>query len=230
MSFLKVFDRAAGAIKSGGTTRRAAKMVVLDADHPDIEDFVNWKVREERKVADLVVGSRMFEKHINAIISAAHDTRVPEAARLDPALNRILRNAMREAIAPAIPTGATQNALDYARQGYTRLEVEQYDTGLGFRSVRYGFGSELEQLGSPDQRVLRRARSATAIGRLTSRTNGDVVKTHQGARNCGNRSLSPPGSAPIPACNSTTRFKSGTPARTTNESTLQIRALPVTRS
>ena len=54
MSFLKVFDRAAGAIKSGGTTRRAAKMVVLDADHPDIETFINWKVLEERKVAALI--------------------------------------------------------------------------------------------------------------------------------------------------------------------------------
>jgi len=128
MSFLKVFDRAAGAIKSGGTTRRAAKMVVLDADHPDIEDFVNWKVREERKVADLVVGSRMFEKHVNAIISAAHDTRVPEHARLDPALNASLRHAIRDAIALGIPSGATQSALDYARQGYTQLEVEQYDT------------------------------------------------------------------------------------------------------
>ncbi|MCZ6835685.1 MAG: vitamin B12-dependent ribonucleotide reductase, partial [Planctomycetota bacterium] len=51
MSFLRIGDRAAGAIKSGGTTRRAAKMVCLDADHPDIESFVNWKVREELKVA-----------------------------------------------------------------------------------------------------------------------------------------------------------------------------------
>ena len=58
MSFLKIGDRAAGAIKSGGTTRRAAKMVILDADHPDIEQFVNWKVREELKVAALVSGSR----------------------------------------------------------------------------------------------------------------------------------------------------------------------------
>jgi ribonucleotide reductase alpha subunit len=128
MSFLKVFDRAAGAIKSGGTTRRAAKMVVLNADHPDIEDFVNWKVREERKVADLVVGSRIFEKHVNAIVAAAHDTRVPEHARLDPALNTSLRLAIREAIALGIPSGATQSALDYARQGYTHLEVERYDT------------------------------------------------------------------------------------------------------
>ena len=51
MSFLKIGDRAAGAIKSGGTTRRAAKMVCLDLDHPDIEEFINWKVKEEKKVA-----------------------------------------------------------------------------------------------------------------------------------------------------------------------------------
>jgi ribonucleoside-diphosphate reductase alpha chain len=56
MSFLKIGDRAAGAIKSGGTTRRAAKMVCLDLDHPDIESFVNWKVREELKVACLAEG------------------------------------------------------------------------------------------------------------------------------------------------------------------------------
>ncbi|MCH8201229.1 MAG: vitamin B12-dependent ribonucleotide reductase, partial [Chloroflexi bacterium] len=56
MSFLRIGDRAAGAIKSGGTTRRAAKMVCLDADHPDIEAFVNWKTREELKVAAMVEG------------------------------------------------------------------------------------------------------------------------------------------------------------------------------
>ena len=59
MSFLKIGDRAAGAIKSGGTTRRAAKMVVVDADHPDIEQYVNWKVFEEQKVAALVSGSKL---------------------------------------------------------------------------------------------------------------------------------------------------------------------------
>jgi ribonucleoside-diphosphate reductase alpha chain len=54
MSFLEVFDRAAGATKSGGTTRRAAKMVCLDMDHPEIEGFINWKVREERKAHALI--------------------------------------------------------------------------------------------------------------------------------------------------------------------------------
>ncbi|HTA40262.1 MAG TPA: LAGLIDADG family homing endonuclease, partial [Candidatus Acidoferrales bacterium] len=176
MSFLKVFDRAAGAIKSGGTTRRAAKMVVLDADHPDIEDFVTWKVREERKVADMVVGSRIFEKHINLIISAAHDTRVPEGARLDASLNPHLRKALREAISIGVPTGATQNALDYARQGYTRLEVEQYDTGWDSEAYATVSGQN-----SNNSIRLTNAFFNTLASdgdwHLTSRTKGDIVKT-----------------------------------------------------
>ena len=70
MSFLKIGDRAAGAIKSGGTTRRAAKMVVVDIDHPDIEDFINWKVNEEQKVAALVTGSKILAERLNAILKA----------------------------------------------------------------------------------------------------------------------------------------------------------------
>ena len=69
MGFLKIGDRAAGAIKSGGTTRRAAKMVIVDADHPDIEDFIQWKVIEEQKVASIVAGSKMHEKMLNGIFS-----------------------------------------------------------------------------------------------------------------------------------------------------------------
>jgi ribonucleoside-diphosphate reductase alpha chain len=62
MSFLKIGDRAAGAIKSGGTTRRAAKMVCLDLDHPDVEQFINWKVREEMKVAAMAEGIKKLPK------------------------------------------------------------------------------------------------------------------------------------------------------------------------
>src|SRR5262249_39650595 len=78
MSFLKIGDRAAGAIKSGGTTRRAAKMVVLDLDHPDIEEFINWKVIEEQKVAALVTGSKLLNLHLNAIMRACHQWARPE--------------------------------------------------------------------------------------------------------------------------------------------------------
>ena len=70
MSFLKIGDRAAGAIKSGGTTRRAAKMVICDMDHPDIEAFINWKVKEEQKVASLVAGSKLHEQKLNALFAA----------------------------------------------------------------------------------------------------------------------------------------------------------------
>ena len=74
MSFLKIGDRAAGAIKSGGTTRRAAKMVCLDLDHPDIETFISWKVNEEQKVAALVAGSSSHrQQHVNAVINACHE-------------------------------------------------------------------------------------------------------------------------------------------------------------
>ena len=71
MSWLKIGDRAAGAIKSGGTTRRAAKMVCLDMDHPDIGSFINWKVREELKVAALVEGLRVLKGTDESFTEAA---------------------------------------------------------------------------------------------------------------------------------------------------------------
>jgi len=136
MSFLRVGDRAAGAIKSGGTTRRAAKMCVLDLDHPDVETFINWKVSEEQKVADLVTGSIVCEKHLNAIMKAATNEALPEAARLDPSLNLELKSAMRAALSVGIPQGNVQYALDFARQGYKELKVETYDTN--WDSKAYG--------------------------------------------------------------------------------------------
>ena len=176
MSFLKVFDRAAGAIKSGGTTRRAAKMVVLNADHPDIEEFVTWKVREERKVADLVIGSRILQEELNAILAAAHDTRIPESARTDLALNSHLRDAVRKAINRGVPSGATQQALDYAKQGYTALQIDQYDTG--WDSEAYATVS-----GQNSNNSVRLANSFFDVldrdgdWELTSRTKGTTVKT-----------------------------------------------------
>jgi ribonucleoside-diphosphate reductase alpha chain len=136
MSFLKVGDRAAGAIKSGGTTRRAAKMVCLDLDHPDIEEFITWKVTEEQKVSDLVTGSIVCEKHLNAILAAANDERLPASARLDPALNPGLKAAIRAALGVGVPQANIQYALDFAKQGYKELIIETYDTN--WDSKAYG--------------------------------------------------------------------------------------------
>ncbi|HEX4611848.1 MAG TPA: LAGLIDADG family homing endonuclease [Urbifossiella sp.] len=127
MSFLKIGDRAAGAIKSGGTTRRAAKMVVLDLDHPDIEEFVNWKVTEEQKVADLVTGSRLMNKHLNAVLKAIH-THPAAAERHDPAKNAPLRKAILDARTALVPENYIARVMQLAKQGFTHLEVEEYDT------------------------------------------------------------------------------------------------------
>jgi ribonucleoside-diphosphate reductase alpha chain len=127
MSFLKIGDRAAGAIKSGGTTRRAAKMVVLDLDHPDIEEFINWKVVEEQKVADLVVGSHLLNRHVNAILRACQ--RWPKAEeRLDRSRNADLRKALAEAVAASVPASYIERVLQLARQGVTSIQFEEYDS------------------------------------------------------------------------------------------------------
>src|SRR5258705_5104306 len=98
MSFLKIGDRAAGAIKSDGTTRRAAKMVIVDADHPDIEDYIDWKVIEEQKVAALVAGSKLAAKHLNLIMAACREEDAGEdGASFDPAKNPALKREIRDA-------------------------------------------------------------------------------------------------------------------------------------
>ncbi|WP_434287625.1 vitamin B12-dependent ribonucleotide reductase [Celeribacter sp. SCSIO 80788] len=128
MGFLKIGDRAAGAIKSGGTTRRAAKMVICDMDHPDIEEFINWKVIEEQKVASIVAGSKMHERQLNAIFAAIRDWDGTEADAFDPAKNTALKAAIRGAKQVAIPETYVKRVLDYAKQGYSSIEFPTYDT------------------------------------------------------------------------------------------------------
>ena len=128
MGFLKIGDRAAGAIKSGGTTRRAAKMVICDMDHPDIEQFINWKVIEEQKVASLVAGSKLHEARLNDIFAAikAWDGTAQDAT--DPARNAALKAAIRAAKKAMIPDTYTNRVLQYARQGFSSIEFPTYDT------------------------------------------------------------------------------------------------------
>ncbi|HZV05328.1 MAG TPA: vitamin B12-dependent ribonucleotide reductase [Gemmataceae bacterium] len=127
MSFLKIGDRAAGAIKSGGTTRRAAKMVILDLDHPDIEEFINWKMIEEAKVAELVMGSRLLNRHLNAILKACVSWPNAEE-RLDRQRNHDLRKAIVEARTALVPVSYIERVLQLAEQGVTSLKLEEYNT------------------------------------------------------------------------------------------------------
>lgn len=128
MGFLKIGDRAAGAIKSGGTTRRAAKMVICDMDHPDIEAFINWKVIEEQKVASLVAGSKMHEARLNDIFAAIRSWDGDMAAATDPARNDALKAAIKAAKRVMIPETYVNRVLQYARQGFDSIEFPTYDT------------------------------------------------------------------------------------------------------
>jgi ribonucleoside-diphosphate reductase alpha chain len=126
MSFLKIGDRAAGAIKSGGTTRRAAKMVIVNIDHPDIEKFINWKVNEEQKVAALVAGSKLANKHLNAIIKTCRDG--DGEARFEPRENSALRREIRAARKAMIPENYIRRVIRLAQQGYASIDFQIFDT------------------------------------------------------------------------------------------------------
>jgi ribonucleoside-diphosphate reductase alpha chain len=128
MSFLKIGDRAAGAIKSGGTTRRAAKMVILDVDHPDVEQFVDWKVIEEQKVANLVTGSKVNQKHLRAILKACVNCEGSGDDCFDPEKNPVLRREIKAARRNHVPDNYIRRVIQFAKQGYTDLQFPIYDT------------------------------------------------------------------------------------------------------
>ncbi|MDX1739588.1 MAG: vitamin B12-dependent ribonucleotide reductase, partial [Alphaproteobacteria bacterium] len=117
-------------IKSGGTTRRAAKMVVVDIDHPDVEEFIGWKAIEEQKVASLVTGSKLHNKHLNQIMAACHleDNSLSDDARFDPKQNQALKEAIIAAQLVMIPQNAVKRLIDYAKQGFTSIDIPVYDT------------------------------------------------------------------------------------------------------
>ncbi|HNI20441.1 MAG TPA: vitamin B12-dependent ribonucleotide reductase, partial [Nitrospira sp.] len=140
MSFLKIGDRAAGAIKSGGTTRRAAKMVCLDLDHPDIEEFIDWKVVEEQKVAAMVTGSKICAQRLNAVLKACQsvDAQGQAHLELDMKQNQALREAVTAARRDMVPEAYIHRMFDYAKQGYTHFVFHEYDTnwdGKAYQTV-----------------------------------------------------------------------------------------------
>lgn len=121
MSFLKIFDRAAGAIKSGGTTRRAAKMVIVDIDHPDVEEFIEWKAREEEKVAALVAGSKINAKFLKAILESAF-------TNPDRKTNKELDTLIRNAVHRGVTLNYIDRTIELVRQGFTSIDFEQFNT------------------------------------------------------------------------------------------------------
>ena len=185
MSFLKIGDRAAGAIKSGGTTRRAAKMVVVDVDHPDIEDYIDWKVKEEQKVAALVTGSKICQQRLKAIMKACVNCEAEGDACFDPGKNPALKRAIKEARRDLVPDNYIRRVIQFARQGYKEIEFADLRHRLGQRGLPHGLRPELQQLGARHRRVPRRGRGGQATGTSRARLGGKHRQDAEGARPVG---------------------------------------------
>ncbi|MBX3580899.1 MAG: vitamin B12-dependent ribonucleotide reductase [Rhizobiaceae bacterium] len=176
MSFLKIGDRAAGAIKSGGTTRRAAKMVIVDSDHPDIEAFIDWKVNEEQKVASLVTGSKIVKKHMAAVMKACVACEGPGDDCYDPQKNPALKRAIKDAKRDGVPENYVKRVIQFARQGYTAIDFKTYDTDWDSEAYLTVSGQNSNNSISLKDNFLR-AVETDGDWKLTARKDGKVMKT-----------------------------------------------------
>ena len=176
MSFLKIGDRAAGAIKSGGTTRRAAKMVICDMDHPDIEDFITWKVIEEQKVAALVAGSKIHRERLAAVLDAIRSWDGAEADAFDPKANAALKAAIRAAKRSHVPEAYVKRVLQQAEQGATEVDFKTYDTDWDSDAYLTVSGQNSNNSVRVTDAFLKAVRE-DGDWQLTRRTDGKVVRT-----------------------------------------------------
>ncbi|PRH89105.1 vitamin B12-dependent ribonucleotide reductase [Labrys okinawensis] len=126
IAVLRASDRAAGLVTANGSTRQSSKMVIVDIDHPDIEEFINWKVKEEQKVAFLVAGSRSSARHLNAIVKACRDGE--GAANCDPLRNTELNRQIHLAREAQIPENYIDRVIELVRQGCPPDDLPIYDT------------------------------------------------------------------------------------------------------
>ena len=178
MSFLKIGDRAAGAIKSGGTTRRAAKMVVVDVDHPDVEEYIDWKVKEEQKVAALVTGSKIVKKHLGIIMKACVNCEGPGDDCFEIEKNPALKRSVKDARRNMVPDNYIKRVVQFAKQGYTNLEFDAYDTDWDGEAYRTVSGQNSNNSVRVTDEFLR-AVETNGTWNLNARMSNKVTKTLQ---------------------------------------------------
>ena len=176
MSFLKIGDRAAGAIKSGGTTRRAAKMVIVDVDHPDIETYIDWKVMEEQKVAALVTGSKTNQKHLKAILKACVNCEGSGDDCFSPEKNPALKREIKLARRAMVPDNYIKRVIQFAKQGYKEINFPIYDTDWDSEAYLTVAGQNSNNSVRVTDGFLK-AVEADAKWDLTYRKNGKLAKT-----------------------------------------------------
>lgn len=180
MSFLKIGDVAAGSIKSGGTTRRAAKMVVLDDDHPEILDFINWKVDEEQKVVSLVTGSNIVEEALQNIFDAINKY-ASDDTRFEIASNKDLACAVYEAQQKKVPDNYINRVIQLAREGFKEMKFETFD--VDFNSKAYGTvsGQNSNNSVAITDKLIKLSQDPLNYYDLINRTDGKVHSTVKAA-------------------------------------------------
>jgi ribonucleoside-diphosphate reductase alpha chain len=176
LSFLKIADRSAAAVKSGGTTRRAAKMVILDSDHPDIEAYVNWKSEEEYKVACLAAGSAVLKRYAETMLKAIEESGLTGDAALSIGENRTLRKAIKEALGAGIPSAWIHQLLSHYRQSGKLLTLPQYDTAWESEAYNTVSGQSSNNSVRVDN-IFMKAVVEDSDWQLKARTSGATVKT-----------------------------------------------------
>jgi ribonucleoside-diphosphate reductase alpha chain len=150
--------------------------VICDADHPDIQEFINWKVKEEQKVASIVAGSKMHKQRLSEIFDAIRLWDGSTEDAVDPVKNTALKAAIREAKKVAIPETYVKRVLDYARQGFTSIEFPTYDTDWDSEAYASVSGQNSNNSIRVTDAFLK-AVEEDADWNLTNRTDGSVAKT-----------------------------------------------------
>jgi ribonucleoside-diphosphate reductase alpha chain len=176
LSFLKIGDRSASAIKSGGTTRRAAKMVTLDADHPDVEKYVDWKADEEQKVAAMVTGSALIKKNLDAVKKALAGFRGPDEDKFNAEKNHELASALRRALNDRLPPTYLYQLLRRLEQGDDAVNPRVFTTAWDDEAYNTVSGqSSNNSLRMND--AFMKAVLDDGDWPLTERVSGKVIKT-----------------------------------------------------
>jgi ribonucleoside-diphosphate reductase alpha chain len=151
-------------------------MVICDMDHPDIEEFINWKVVEEQKVASIVAGSKLHEQQLNKIFSSIQSWDGAEKDAFDPKINVQLKEAIKSARKTMIPDTYVKRILQYAEQGYSSIEFPTYDTDWDSEAYMTVSGQNSNNSVRVTDKFLD-AVNNNDDWELTQRTDGKVIKT-----------------------------------------------------
>ena len=151
-------------------------MVVVDVDHPDIETYIDWKVKEEQKVAALVTGSKICHKRLKAIMKACVNCEAEGDACYDPAKNPKLKAALKEARRDLVPDNLAKRVIQFAQQGYKDIDFATYDTDWDSEAYLTVSGQNSNNSVRVTDAFLN-AVDDDGDWNLTARTTGKTVKT-----------------------------------------------------